>query len=140
MLIAELLRRARERLLITTGAVAARREAERVGRLVAEIADPPVPELDQVRSRELAAVDVVDHDAGDRRMRGIDEDARQPRGLQPLDLVVGWDERDHQEPVGAVAAVEELERVLAPLLRFDVEQHEVVRRAGERGGDAPYAL
>ena len=89
----------RERVLVAAGAVAARCKAEGVGRLVTEEADPPVPELDQVRRRQLAAADVVDHDAREGRVRRIDEHAREPRGMQPLDFVVGWDERDHQEPV-----------------------------------------
>ena len=53
-------------------------EAERVGRLVADERDPPVPELEQVARRQLAAVDVVDHDARQRVVARVDEHGGDP--------------------------------------------------------------
>ncbi len=130
----------RERALVAAGAVAAGGEAEGIGRFVADEGDPPVAELDQVRRRQLAAVDVVDDDRGERGVRRVDQHDRQPRRQQALDLVVGRDQGDDEQSIGAVAPVEELECVLPPIFRLDVEQHEVIRGARERGSDAAHAL
>ena len=87
----------------------------------------PVPELDEVPGRHLAARDVVHDDARQRRVRRIDEDRRQARRLQPPELLFRRHERDDDEPVGPVAAAEEIEGAPLAVGRLDVEEREVVR-------------
>ena len=71
---------ARERALVAAGAVEAGGEAEGIGRLVADEGDAPVAELDQVRRRQLAAVDVVDDDrSGTPECGASTSTTRQPR-------------------------------------------------------------
>src|SRR5207344_428088 len=55
-------------------------------------------------------------------------------------LDLGRDERDHQQPVGPVAAPERVERPTLAVRRLDVEQRQVVRRRLEPGDDSTQAL
>ena len=126
-----------QRLLVADRAVAAPAEAE-LRRRVADQRDPPVAEVDQVLRRELAAGDVVDDDARQRRVLRVDQHAGHaaPRCSRAT-LLVGRPGRDDQEPVGAVAAAEQLERAALAVLRLDVEQHHVVAASGSAPSTMP---
>ena len=130
----------RERALVAFGSVAARVEAELVGRLVADERDPAMAEVEEVPGCELAAEDVVDHDVRQDRARRVDEDARDVSGLEPGQLLGRRDERDDQEAVGPVAVAEHLEGAALAVGGLDVEERQVVGRAVEGRDDAPDAL
>ena len=115
-------------------------EAERIGRLVADERDAPVPELQQIAGRELAARDVVDDDVRQARARRVDEHARHACGFEALELLGRRDERDHEESVGTVAAAEHVERTLPAVGRLDVEERKVIGRALECGDHPAHAL
>ena len=126
--------------LVAGRAVAARLEAERVGRLVADEGDPPVAELEQVPRRELAAGDVVDHDARQPSVPRVDEHARDRLGAEPSNLLVRWDQGDDEQAVRAMGVGEQAKRTLLTIRRLDVVESEVVGRRGERGDDPADAL
>ena len=126
--------------LVPDRPVAARLEAEGIGRLVADEGDAAMPELEQMPGRELAAGDVVDHDARQPVMPRVDEHARDRFGAQPSHLLVRRDQGDDEQAVGAMGVGEQAERALLAIRRLDVVEREVVRRGGERGHDAADAL
>ena len=134
------MRRASERALVADRPVAARLEAERVGRLVADERDPAVPELEQIPRRELAAGDVVDHDARQPVVPRVDQHARDRPGAEPPDLLVRRDQRDDEQAVRPMGVGEQAERALLAVGRFDVVEREVVGRRRERRHDSADAL
>src|ERR1700751_1206951 len=111
--------------LVAARAVAAPVEAELGGRVTDE-RDAAMAEVEEVPRRNLAAGAVVDRDAREARVHRVDQDARDSRGADPLDLWLGRERRDDEQAVRTVAPVEELEGAPLPVLRLDVEDHEVV--------------
>jgi hypothetical protein len=56
--------------------------------------------------------------------------------LEPSDLVVLGDHRDHEQTVDPVDTSEDVEGAAAAVLRLDVDQREIVGRGGQHLDDA----
>ena len=119
--------------------VAGHEPEARIG-AVADEGDPLVPELDQVARGERAAGHVVDPQARQPGMEGVEQDDAGAGPQERIDLAVARGERHDQQPVAAVErhAVAE---VLVALRRVgDVADDDVVLRLVERGEHAAHAL
>ena len=131
---------ARQLLHVALGSIPTRVEPEAVRRLVADECDAPMTELEQVAGGEDAAFDIVGQDGRQDGVRRVDEHAGDLSRLEAYELDLGRDERDHEQPVGPVAAPERVERPTLAVRRLDVEQRQVVRRRLEPGDDSTQAL
>ena len=129
-------------------AIAAGCEPEGVGELVADEADPAVPEPEQVLSRKPAAALVVTEDPREpgRVLVRVDEDDRDVSPLEPSDHVLGRRRQgDDEQAVGPLAKGKGLEVLVALLDRLDVVDDEIeltVResRVDTRGAAQPLAV
>jgi hypothetical protein len=111
-------------------------EAERVVGLVADEGDVLVAQVDQVAGGQAAALDVVGDDEGHSGTMAVQEDHGDARVRQPHQAAGGRGQRHDQQAIGPVPPGQG-RKVLVPVHRgLDVEQHEVVGAAFQRGHDA----
>ena len=117
-------------LAIAAIAVTGRVKVQRAFDVVADEADPRVPEAQEVLGGEPSARDVVHDDPvslAEPGVVGVDEDDRNLRAPQALDVVVGRRQR-HDEDAIDLATVREPLEALGPLLgRRHVVDDQVVR-------------
>ena len=92
---------------------------------VTDEADPAVAEREQVTRRERAAVDVVDHHAGQTRVLAVEQHDRCRGARQPLGLGIGRGERDHQQPVVVAVDGDRAVQAVALLRRGHVDQRQI---------------
>jgi hypothetical protein len=73
-------------------------------------------------------------------MHGVDQHAWDAGRLDAVHLGLWREGGDNEQPVRAVTPVEELERAALPVLRLDVEDHQVVPRTAHTLDDSSDAL
>ncbi len=115
-------------------------EAERVVGVVADEGDALVPEVDQVAGGQAPALDVIGDDRGHPGAVAVQQDHGHARVGQPDQAPRGRGQRHDEQAVGPVPAGEGGEVLVAVHRGLDVEQHEVVAAAVQRGHHPPQAL
>jgi hypothetical protein len=92
-----------ERVGVSVAAVPARHESEGIALRLTDERDPYVAEREEVLGRDPTTVAVVDHNARQRRMRGVDQHRRELRHGDAVALVGAQRERNDDQPVELVA-------------------------------------
>ena len=101
--------------------------------------DPQVSQVQQVLCSHSAAVEIVDDDARELRMVGVDKDGRKSGPLDPGDLVVMRRKRHKDQPVDPFRSREVAHHGIAPFDGLDGKHDHVQPGRGDPGFDASEA-